>query len=146
MKKMMMSLLVLSAFLFSLVGFAGEKPITKDQLPQKAQSFIEQYYPAEKISYSLKEDDFFKPDYQVLLTNGVKLEFKNSGELKSIESRSIAIPDGIIPPAIISYIKTQFPDTDCREYEIDKRGYEISLSNRLELKFNKNFQLVELDD
>ena len=33
-----------------------------------------------------------------------------------------------------------------RQIERDRHGYEIELTNRLELKFNKTFKLIEIDD
>ena len=32
------------------------------------------------------------------------------------------------------------------EIEHDSEGYEIKLSNRLEIKFNNKFQVVDIDD
>ena len=43
-------------------------------------------------------------------------------------------------------VKATYPDAVITEYEIGRRHYEIKLSNRLELKFNRNFALVEIDD
>ena len=56
------------------------------------------------------------------------------------------MPDGVVPVQIADYVKTQYPDSVIKEYEVGKSTYEVKLSNRLELKFNSNFILIEIDD
>ena len=43
-------------------------------------------------------------------------------------------------------VKTYYPDARITEYEIERRHYDVKLSNRLELKFNRNFTLIGIDD
>jgi hypothetical protein len=116
-----------------------------NQLPAPAQTFINANYPGEKISYATKDDDFILPDYNVMLANGVKIQFENSGALEKIESRA-GVPEELVPFQIRDYVKIHYPEAIFIEYEIGRRSYEVKLSNRLELKFNNNFQLIEVDD
>lgn len=124
---------------------ADDKPVTFNQLPAPAQTFINANYPGEKISYATKDDDFILPDYNVMLANGVKIQFENSGALEKIESRA-GVPENLVPFQIRDYVKIHYPETIFIEYEIGRRSYEVKLSNRLELKFNKNFNVIEIDD
>ena len=124
---------------------ADDRPVTFSQLPVPAQTFINTNYPDEKISYATKDDDFILPDYNVMLANGVKIQFEHSGALEKIESRA-GIPVDLIPCQIRDYVKMHYPDAIFVEYEIGKRSYEVKLSNRLELKFNRNFNVIEIDD
>lgn len=124
---------------------ADDRPVTFSQLPAPAQTFINTNYPDEKISYATKDDDFILPDYNVMLANGVKIQFEHSGALEKIESR-IGIPEDLVPFQIRDYVKMHYPDAIFVEYEIGKRSYEVKLSNRLELKFNKNYNVIEIDD
>lgn len=124
---------------------ADDRPVTFSQLPVPAQTFINTNYPDEKISYATKDDDFILPDYNVMLANGVKIQFEHSGALEKIESRA-GIPVDLIPFQIRDYVKMHYPDAIFVEYEIGKRSYEVKLSNRLELKFNRNFNVIEIDD
>lgn len=124
---------------------ADDRPVTFSQLPVPAQTFINTNYPDEKISYATKDDDFILPDYNVMLANGVKIQFEHSGALEKIESR-VGIPVELIPFQIRDYVKMHYPDAIFVEYEIGKRSYEVKLSNRLELKFNRNFNVIEIDD
>lgn len=39
-----------------------------------------------------------------------------------------------------------YPDVRIVQIERDKRGYETDLSNGLEVRFNKQFKVVEIDN
>lgn len=144
MKRIVSVLFALSVF--ALVGRADDKPVTFQQLPDAAKNFITSTFPSVKVTYATKDDDFIYPDYEVLLANGVKIEFDNSGRLESIRVKEGSVPAGVVPVQILDYVKAHYPDAVVREYEVGLREYEVKLSNRLELKFNKNFQLIEIDD
>ena len=144
MKRNLIALALMVASISTLK--ADDKPVTFNQLPKAAQTFINVNYPNEKMSFATVDDDFFKPDYHVALVNGVMIQFENDGRLEKIEVRNGDIPDGIVPIQIVEAIKGYYPDARIIEYEVGKRSYEVKLSNRLELKFNTRFEVIELDD
>lgn len=143
--KRIIALFAISLALLSTAR-ADDKPVTFDQLPVPAQSFIAEHYPADKISYAVIDDDLIRPDYTVVLVSGVKIEFDNDGSLEKISSKQNGIPAGIIPVQIREYVRHHYPDAAYVEYEIGRRSYEVTLSNRMELKFSKNFALVGIGD
>ncbi len=145
----MKKILVFATMLFvsAAIAKADDRPVTLSQLPAPAQSFISQNFPSDKLSYATKDDDIILPDYNVVLVSGVRLTFANNGALEKITvGRDNMIPEGVVPVQITEYVKTNYPDATIMEYEIDRRNYEVRLSNRLELKFNKNFALIGIDD
>ncbi len=124
---------------------ADDRPVTFAQLPSAAQSFINANFPEEKVSYSTKDDDFIRPDYKVVFVSGTRLQFDYAGALEKVSART-GVPEKLVPVQILEYVKVHFPDAFVVEYEIDRKSYEVKLSNRLELKFNKNFNIIEIDD
>jgi hypothetical protein len=143
MKQIALTLIALAAFAAALS--ADDKPISFDRLPSAAKSYIETNFPGENASFVTKDDDLIRPDYTVVLTNGIKMEFDHSGALTQISS-----PDGIpaeqVPVSIRNYVKAHYPDAGYLEFEIGRHTYEVKLTNRMELKFNKNFHIIEIDD
>lgn len=125
---------------------ADDKPVTFNQLPAAAQTFINKNFPDDKVSFATVDDDFIRPDYHVALVSGVMLQFENDGSLEKVETRNGNIPEGIIPVQILQAVNSYYPDATILGYEVGRRSYEVKLSNRLELKFNSRFELVELDD
>lgn len=128
-----------------MIMYADDRPVSFNQLPAAAQSFISMNFPDEKVLYSTKDDDFIRPDYTVVLSNGMKIQFEHDGTMEKIESRD-GVPSEMIPVQIRDYVKMHYPDAYFMEYDVNRKSYEVKLSNRLELKFNVNFVLVEIDD
>lgn len=145
MKKFMLTVVVI--FLTLSVACADtDRPITIDKLPQKAQQFLKSYYPQVGVSFAKEDSDLMSKEYEVVLTNGVKLEFAANGEWKNVECKHDAVPAAIVPQPIKSYVEKNYPEAKITKIDRDRRDYEVSLSNRLELTFNKEFQLIEIDD
>lgn len=124
---------------------ADDRPVSFNQLPAAAQSFISMNFPDDSISYATVDDDFIRPDYNVVLVSGLKIQFEHDGSMEMISSRT-GIPADMVPVQIREYVKVHYPDAFFTEYEVGRKSYEVKLSNRLELKFNKNYILVEIDD
>lgn len=124
---------------------ADDRPVSFNQLPSASQSFITLNFPDEKMSYATKDDDIICPDYTVVLSSGMKIQFEHNGALEKIESRS-GIPSEIIPAQIRDHVKLHYPDAYFIEYDVNRRSHEVKLSNRLELKFNNNYNVIAIDD
>lgn len=132
--------------LLSCEKYGEDKPVDFKKLPVPAQTFVNTNYPDVTVSYVTRDDDIIRPDYTVCLVNGVKIDFDNGGALEKIETLNGEIPAGVIPVQIVDYVKTKYPDTKILEYDVEKYSYEVKLSNRLELKFNSRFALIEIED
>ena len=132
--------------LLSCEKYGEDKPVDFKKLPVPAQTFVNTNYPDVTVSYVTRDDDIIRPDYTVGLVNGVKIDFDNGGAIEKIETLNGEIPEGVIPVQIVDYVKAKYPDTKILEYDVEKYSYEVKLSNRLELKFNTRFALVEIGD
>ena len=138
--------LFVGIFAFTAMISADDKPVPFDQLPDSAKNFVKTNFPSAKVLYSSVDDDIIAPDYEVILDNGFEIQFKNDGQLESVDANLGAIPEAIIPEAINSYIKANYPDVTYKEYEVGIRSYEVKISNGLELTFNWEFKVIEIDD
>lgn len=144
----MKKILVLLAGIFAFVGIskADDRPVTYDQLPEAAKTFIKKHFPKAKLVYATVDDDLIRPDFEVRLDNGFEIQFENDGSLDKIETRDGDVPEVLIPEKIREYVKKNYPHVTYKEYEVGTRSYEVKLSNKLELKFNSSFVLIEIDD
>lgn len=127
------------------VAACDDRPIGFEQLPGPAKTFIKTYFPEYEVSYAVEDDDVIRPDYEVMLVNGVKMEFNHSGALHKIECSKGIAPE-IIPAQIRDYVQKHYPGAGYTEYEVDRKSYEVKLTNRMEIKFNSNFHVLEIDD
>lgn len=123
--------------------------IDRDELPQPAQEFLNEYFPKAKVSI-IKVDKHLlkKTDYDVKLTNGTKIEFNNSGKWTSVDCKTKEVPQKLILKAIRNYVSKNFPQTFITSIEKKTSGYEIELNDGVELKFNLlgGFKSMKMDD
>ena len=137
--------LVFSLCVVNAFGF-NDKVIGKNQLPAQAQSFLNENFANVKISYAKQETDFIERSYEVVLADGTKLEFTKKGNWKEVDCRYSEVPSAIVPAPIKNFINENYSGSRVLKIERDSRGYEVKLSNKLELKFNNDFKIVDIDD
>lgn len=138
--------LLLSLAFFASIANAYDKPIDYEQLPSAAKSFIEADFPMQTIAYITKDTDLLDTAYNVHFANGMEIEFNSKGEWEEISSVSSPIDSKYIPRQIIDAVATRWPGEKFKKIERYKYGYEVELTNHLELKFDKMFRLTEIDD
>ena len=121
------------------------QPITREQLPVKAQTFLSTYFPDAQVSLVRKEVHVMEMNYDVLFMDGSKVEFDRKGNWTEIDCLSHSLPVGIVPEAISKVINTHYPKTQVTKIERDHREIDVTLRNRVELTFNKHLQLIDID-
>ena len=126
--------------------FANDKVVPEEQLPAAAQSFIQKTFPGQAVSYAKVDRDFGRTTYEVCLNNGTELEFDKKGNWDKVDCKFSAVPANLIPAAIADYVKAHFAGNKIVKIDKERYGYDVELSNELDLKFNKKGQLVNIDD
>lgn len=137
--------LFVSMLVLATTASAGNnKPIQVSQLPQTAQQFIKKYFGDRKVAFAKEESDFRK-SYEIAFTTGDKIEFDRKGEWTDIDCKYSAVPAGIVPAQIVAYIAENYPDSQVVQIEKDSRSTEVKLDNRMEIKFDKQYRVIEMD-
>ena len=80
MKKLVFFLVCL--FTMQVVVADNDKPVTFEQLPQAAQSFVKKHFADRNVAFSKMDKDIFDVTYDVMFVNGDKLEFDKQGNWK----------------------------------------------------------------
>jgi hypothetical protein len=125
---------------------ADDKPIRFEQLPAKSQQIIKKYYPDQSISLVKRERDLLDRSYEVIFTNGDKIEFDRNGEWKEIESRFSELPKDVVPKQIREYVEKHYPKVKINKIEKDSWNcLEIELANDMDLKFDSKYRLIDMD-
>lgn len=124
----------------------NDKPIQVSQLPAKSQTFLNTHFKNQKVALAKQESELFYKSYEVTFTDGKKVEFDKAGEWTEVKCRPGEVPAPIIPEAIRTYVKTNYPDAKIVEIERDKKEYEVRLSNRWEIKFDSKMRVIDIDD
>lgn len=118
-----------------------------NELPQVSRTFLNNYFNGNKVSHIKIDKDLFLVDsYDVILTDGTSVEFNRDGEWKEVKSFQQNIPDTLIPTEIRQYVSQNYPGQKIMTVERGKRKVSVDLANGLELKFDLNGNLIDIDD
>ena len=132
---------------FQVSAFAdNDKPISMSQLPATAQQIIKKHFSGKKVALAKMETGLFEKSYDVVFNNGEKVEFDRKGNWTEIDCKMSSVPAALIPAKIKQYVKSTYPGAKIIQIEVDASEYEVKLSNRLEVTFNKSFQVIDIDD
>ena len=146
MKKILLTLVAVFTIGIVSANAHNDRIINKSQLPISAQQFIDNHFAGIELTYAKEEFNIFFNSYEVRLADGTKIEFTNRGNWEEVNCRFGEVPSAIIPQPIKDFIDKNHPNVKVILIEKDRNDYEVKLSNRLELKFDKNFNLYDIDD
>ena len=142
MKKFMLATMATLAVVMGVV--AAE--LTTKQLPQPAQEFIKEYFAKDEVKkIRVHRHHHGEHTYNVLFTDGSKINFNSKGQWTKIKLRNDSIPIEIIPEYITTYVWEQYPDVVIMSIEQEGEGHEVELSDGTELTFNPKGNVVKID-
>lgn len=143
MKKTRFFLMAVLCLMISAIAKADDTPIAPEALPQTAKTFIKTNFSGKKIIYAEKDWN----SYECRLDDGTKVEFNKKGDWKKVDCKNnTPVPAAIVPKAIQEYVAANFKGNVVTKIEKEHSGYEIELSNNIDLKFNKQGQFIGMDD
>ena len=148
MKKMLFAVAALLIAGTSTTAFAdgNDRPITLDKLPVAAQTFLKTHFADLTLAFAVEDPKFIGSEYEVTYTDRTEVDFDNDGEWSSVERRYEAIPASIVPTQIAEYVAKSFNGSFIKKIERNKYTWEVELSNGLEIKFDRQFRVIDIDD
>lgn len=121
--------------------YAGEL-----QLPPPVKAFVAQHFPKQKITRAVLDNELLgKTKYELRLDNAVEIDITPKGEWLDIDGNKNKIPDSVVPPPILKYAQDNGAGAYIKQIERKTYGYEIELSNGLEMKFDQKGNFLKLD-
>lgn len=146
MKKIMLTAALLFAGITASLA-DNDRPIALDKLPAAAQTFLKTHFADLTLAYAVEDPKFVGSEYEVTYTDRTEVEFRPNGEWSSVERRYAAVPASVVPTQISDYVaKSNFPNQYIKKIERNAYTWEIELSNGLEIKFDKDFRVIDIDD
>lgn len=123
----------------------NERPIQVTELPANAQQLIKQHFSDRKVLLAKVETEIVSKSYEVFFADGDHIDFDSKGNWTEIECNATVVPAALVPAAISQYVKANYPEQTVKKIEKDRKEYEVKLSNRIELTFDTNFKLIDVD-
>ena len=141
------ALLFVCLLTMSMNVLAGnDKPIDVTEMPKAAQTFIKAHFASQSVAMAKMENEFMSKSYDVIFTNGDKVEFDKHGNWTNVDCEHTQVPVAIVPQAIQQYMSKNYPQAKVVKIEKnDRKGYDIELSNGFDIEFDKKFRVVEID-
>lgn len=145
MKKLMLLFVILTAVLSASARdiYSHDASV----LPAAAQTMLKNNFKA-KVSHIKIDKDFGRiTEYDVVLTDGSEITFDSKGNWKDVEvGVKAAVPDAFIPAAISAYVKANQKNAKIVGIEKRRSGYDVELSNGVDMKFNSEGKFLRYDD
>ena len=140
-------MLFLSLILIGTTAKADDRPIDYSKLPKQSQTFITKYFSGKNIALVKMDKELFDTSYEVIFSDGNKVEFDKSGNWKDIDCSYTEVPAELIPAAIKTYVSKNYPNIKIDKIEKESRGrISVELSNDLDLLFDSSFNLINIDN
>ncbi len=143
-KKTIMALVCLVAFQTSAMA-DNDKPVNVNQLPAAAQQVIKAHFSGKKVALAKMESGLIDKSYDVIFTTGEKIEFDRKGNWTDIDCKQSSVPAKLVPAQITTYVNSNYSGNKILKIEKDRGEYEINLSNGVEIKFNSDFAVIDID-
>lgn len=136
----MKKILILSlVILTSAVCALARDTISRDAstLPKSAQSAISKNFKA-KVSLIKIDKDFGRvSEYDVTLSDGTEISFDSKGNWKEVEvATDKSVPSAFLPKNVVNYVKKNHAGTRIVGIEKERNGFEVTLSNDIDMKFD----------
>lgn len=141
----MISIAIMTGSALYLTRFLDDRAIAPEALPDGYKTFLKSSFPGVSIAFVKEDRDFLIKKYEVLLTDGTKIEFRVNGDWKEIKRLGAAIPENLMPAEALRKVGELFPGSSIVKAEYERKRLEVKLDNGYDLEFDRNFMLIDLD-
>ena len=114
-------------------------------VPEPIAAFVKQYFPNATIAGVEQDHDNGGTEYDVYLSDGTQIDFDANNQWDKVENHN-GVPAALIPQAIATYVKSNYQNMAITKIDREYRGYDIELSNGLDLNFDKSGHFLGIDD
>lgn len=134
---------------FSLLGTSCNK-VTELQA-QTIDNFLKTYFPDVEMLSTIRDG----LDYDVTLSDYTQIEFDGNIVGKKLEWDEInckhstvytTVPAALVPTEIADHVSRLHSEQRIVKIAKDFRGWEIELSNGIEIEFDRKFNIIDFDD
>lgn len=141
MKKILLTLLTVILIAGTANAQTKKRNIDPDNLPKVSIELIQKHWPSCVIDNAYSRGK----EYEALLSDGTIIEFDAKGVWKEMKCTD-GLPVTLVPVYITRYIVNRYPKQLIIDCEKLKGGYEVTLTNGLEIQFDLRGNVTHVDD
>lgn len=143
MKKTITIILAAAIVSISAMAYAAGQP---QPIPEEISIFLAKHFPGKEILKVEKDIEHSGFEYEIKLAGGAEIDFDTALEWKDVKAgRGSAVPSGIVPKAISSYVEKNHPGKKIVEISRKRVSFEVELSDGTEVELSKNGKLLKYD-
>ena len=117
------------------------------KLPAKARDLISQNFNSAVSMVETEKSVGKVKEYEVILTDGVQVTFSGDGEWKSVDTpNNIPVPHGLVPTSIAEFVAQKHAGAYIVGIEKNKKGFEVELSNGVDMQFDTAGVFMKYDN
>lgn len=115
-------------------------------LPKAAQTTIANNFNAQVSLVKIDKEFGRVSEFEVILTDGTEISFDRDGNWENIETAATkAVPAAFIPKTISNFVANKHAGTKIVSIDKERNGYEVELSNGIDIKFNRAGEFQRYD-
>lgn len=144
----MKKILLVLAVMLGVISASARDNYSRDinDLPVAAQTVIKNHFKKEVSHIKIEKEWGRVSEYDVVLVDGSEITFDSRGNWKDIEVKGTgSVPSALILNSISTYVKQNQKKARIIGIEKNRSGYEVELSNGVEMKFNLSGQFLRYD-
>lgn len=116
-------------------------------LPEAARTTIANNFKAGVSVVKIDKDFGRVSEYDVILDDGTEIGFDRNGNWDNVEvNNSKSVPSSLVPENIRKTVAKMQPKQRIVGIDKERRGYDIELSNGVEMKFDRDGNFLRYDN
>lgn len=131
----MKTIVYIICLFMSLSVTAQETPVTFEQLPAEAKTFIKQHFKS-PFHHAIKEVETRSISYKAVLENNTEIEFTEAGRWLEVNGKGNPVPLSLVQKQISDYVLINYPAEAIIKIERENTGYEVEVTSGTDLKFD----------
>lgn len=141
-------LLILAVMISTLTMYARDSySHDVDALPAAAKTAIKENFKSTVSLVKIDKELGRIHEYEVILTDGSEITFDREGTWKDVEVRKTSqVPAAFIPNTVSEYVQKSHPGNKIIGIEKNRKGFEIELSNGVDIQFDKSGTFLKYED
>lgn len=126
---------------------AAKSPRAWTSSRRRAQEFLSAHFKDLTVAYAVEEQKYTGKEYEVVYTDRTEIEFRSDGQWESVGRKYSPVPASIVPQPIQTFVSgSNYPGQFIRQIDRNAYTWEVELSNGLEIKFDNQFNVIDIDD
>lgn len=107
----------------STISFAANPPLPAEQLPAKAQAFVQDNFEYNSIVAVESTTD----TYMCVLNDGTIIDFDKKGSWSNVDCNDNSIPINFVPRTLLQYVYGNYPCCTINKVNKENHGYAVRL-------------------